>query len=197
MKKKNFWDNELCMNTLSWGLKYLKIELVFVCDCLTLTVSVIKLEWFTKPTFRRDLGTNCRTTHIVLCFTVWQGLIVLIKIKVNRKCIAINKGHIIKFHEWFKKLLNYWTFRLCWIGLIKSFSFICPQLLYSFLSLARVFKMHRYALKNYQKFVFVFQCMQIMGNSKARAVYEANVPEGFRRPQADSPLDVFIRAKYG
>jgi len=39
-------------------------------------------------------------------------------------------------------------------------------------------------------------CMQIMGNSKARAVYEANVPEGFRRPQADSPLDVFIRAKY-
>jgi len=38
--------------------------------------------------------------------------------------------------------------------------------------------------------------MQIMGNSKARAVYEANVPEGFRRPQADSPLDVFIRAKY-
>ena len=40
------------------------------------------------------------------------------------------------------------------------------------------------------------QCMQIMGNSKARAVYEANVPEGFRRPQTDSQLDVFIRAKY-
>jgi len=38
--------------------------------------------------------------------------------------------------------------------------------------------------------------MQIMGNSRARAVYEANLPEGFRRPQADSPLDVFIRAKY-
>ena len=38
--------------------------------------------------------------------------------------------------------------------------------------------------------------MQIMGNSKARAVYEANVPEGFRRPQNDSQLDVFIRAKY-
>ena len=35
-----------------------------------------------------------------------------------------------------------------------------------------------------------------MGNSKARAVYEANVPEGFRRPQNDSQLDVFIRAKY-
>ena len=35
-----------------------------------------------------------------------------------------------------------------------------------------------------------------MGNSKARAVYEANVPEGFRRPQTDSQLDVFIRAKY-
>ena len=45
--------------------------------------------------------------------------------------------------------------------------------------------------------LFLLQCMQIMGNSKARAVYEANVPEGFRRPQADSPLDVFIRAKYG
>jgi len=39
-------------------------------------------------------------------------------------------------------------------------------------------------------------CMQIMGNSKARAVYEANVPEGFRRPQNDSQLEVFIRAKY-
>ena len=38
--------------------------------------------------------------------------------------------------------------------------------------------------------------MQIMGNSKARAVYEANVPEGFRRPQTDAQLDVFIRAKY-
>lgn len=40
------------------------------------------------------------------------------------------------------------------------------------------------------------QCMQIMGNSKARAVYEANVPEGFRRPQTDAQLDIFIRAKY-
>jgi hypothetical protein len=25
-----------------------------------------------------------------------------------------------------------------------------------------------------------------MGNSRARAVYEANLPDGFRRPQADS-----------
>jgi len=39
-------------------------------------------------------------------------------------------------------------------------------------------------------------CMQIMGNSRARAVYEANIPEGFRRPQTDSQLDTFIRAKY-
>lgn len=38
--------------------------------------------------------------------------------------------------------------------------------------------------------------MQIMGNSKARAVYEANVPEDFRRPQTDAQLDVFIRTKY-
>ena len=47
-----------------------------------------------------------------------------------------------------------------------------------------------------QLIVDFLQCMQIMGNSKARAVYEANVPEGFRRPQNDSQLDVFIRAKY-
>jgi len=39
-------------------------------------------------------------------------------------------------------------------------------------------------------------CMQIMGNSRARAVYEANIPEGFRRPQTDAQLDTFIRAKY-
>jgi len=39
-------------------------------------------------------------------------------------------------------------------------------------------------------------CMQIMGNSRARAVYEANIPEGFRRPQTDVQLDTFIRAKY-
>ena len=38
--------------------------------------------------------------------------------------------------------------------------------------------------------------MQIMGNSRARAVYEANIPEGFRRPQTDAQLDTFIRAKY-
>jgi hypothetical protein len=28
--------------------------------------------------------------------------------------------------------------------------------------------------------------MQAMGNNRARAVYEANLPTGFRRPQADS-----------
>ena len=57
--------------------------------------------------------------------------------------------------------------------------------------------------------------MQAMGNNRARAVYEANVPVGFRRPQADSyvkkrlnyvvinhfiklnsALESFIRAKY-
>ncbi|CAF0733103.1 unnamed protein product [Didymodactylos carnosus] len=38
--------------------------------------------------------------------------------------------------------------------------------------------------------------MQAMGNSRARAVYEANLPDGFRRPQADSALEAFIRAKY-
>lgn len=35
-----------------------------------------------------------------------------------------------------------------------------------------------------------------MGNSRARAVYEANLPDNFRRPQTDSALEVFIRSKY-
>lgn len=39
-------------------------------------------------------------------------------------------------------------------------------------------------------------CIQNMGNSKARAVYEANFPDNFRRPQTDSTLEAFIRAKY-
>lgn len=38
--------------------------------------------------------------------------------------------------------------------------------------------------------------LQQMGNSRARAVYEANFPDNFRRPQSDSSLDSFIRAKY-
>jgi GTPase-activating protein, putative len=38
--------------------------------------------------------------------------------------------------------------------------------------------------------------LQQMGNSKARAVYEANLPDNFRRPQIDSSLEAFIRAKY-
>ncbi|CAG2101423.1 unnamed protein product [Medioppia subpectinata] len=39
-------------------------------------------------------------------------------------------------------------------------------------------------------------CIQNMGNSKARAVYEANLPDNFRRPQTDSSLEAFVRAKY-
>lgn len=35
-----------------------------------------------------------------------------------------------------------------------------------------------------------------MGNSRARAVYEANLPENFRRPQSEGNLESFIRAKY-
>lgn len=35
-----------------------------------------------------------------------------------------------------------------------------------------------------------------MGNSRARAVYEAQLPDGFRRPQTDTALESFIRAKY-
>lgn len=38
--------------------------------------------------------------------------------------------------------------------------------------------------------------MQQMGNSRARAVYEANLPDNFRRPQTDVALENFIRAKY-
>lgn len=38
--------------------------------------------------------------------------------------------------------------------------------------------------------------LQQMGNSRARAVYEANLPDNFRRPQTDSSLESFIRAKY-
>lgn len=35
-----------------------------------------------------------------------------------------------------------------------------------------------------------------MGNSRARAVYEANLPDSFRRPQTLGVLESFIRAKY-
>ncbi|XP_031623920.1 stromal membrane-associated protein 1 [Contarinia nasturtii] len=38
--------------------------------------------------------------------------------------------------------------------------------------------------------------LQQMGNSRARAVYEAQMPDSFRRPQTDSALETFIRAKY-
>lgn len=38
--------------------------------------------------------------------------------------------------------------------------------------------------------------MEDMGNSKARAIYEANLPDGYKRPQTDSALEQFIRAKY-
>lgn len=38
--------------------------------------------------------------------------------------------------------------------------------------------------------------LEQMGNSRARAVYEALLPDGFRRPQTDSALENFIRAKY-
>lgn len=38
--------------------------------------------------------------------------------------------------------------------------------------------------------------LQQMGNSRARAVYEANLPDNFRRPQNEGNLENFIRAKY-
>ncbi|KAM8777787.1 stromal membrane-associated protein 1 isoform 2-T2 [Rhynchonycteris naso] len=40
------------------------------------------------------------------------------------------------------------------------------------------------------------QCMQDMGNTRARLLYEANLPENFRRPQTDQAVEFFIRDKY-
>lgn len=38
--------------------------------------------------------------------------------------------------------------------------------------------------------------VQRMGNKRAREIYEANLPDDFRRPQTDTALESFIRAKY-
>ncbi|KAL3308982.1 SPARC- modular calcium-binding protein 2, partial [Cichlidogyrus casuarinus] len=38
--------------------------------------------------------------------------------------------------------------------------------------------------------------MKEMGNSRGRAVYEAQIPDGFQRPQIDSAVEQLIRAKY-
>lgn len=38
--------------------------------------------------------------------------------------------------------------------------------------------------------------VQEIGNSRGRAIYEANLPDNMRRPQTDSGLEAFIRAKY-
>ncbi|XP_008165354.2 stromal membrane-associated protein 2 [Chrysemys picta bellii] len=40
------------------------------------------------------------------------------------------------------------------------------------------------------------QCMQEMGNRKANRLYEAYLPETFRRPQTDQAVEGFIRDKY-
>ncbi|KAJ1177017.1 hypothetical protein NDU88_002283 [Pleurodeles waltl] len=40
------------------------------------------------------------------------------------------------------------------------------------------------------------QCMQGMGNRKANRLYEAYLPESFRRPQTDQSVESFIREKY-
>ncbi|XP_044228734.1 stromal membrane-associated protein 1 isoform X1 [Thunnus albacares] len=40
------------------------------------------------------------------------------------------------------------------------------------------------------------QSMVDMGNNKARQLYEAHLPENFRRPQTDQAVEVFIRDKY-
>ncbi|XP_051503492.1 stromal membrane-associated protein 1-like isoform X2 [Myxocyprinus asiaticus] len=40
------------------------------------------------------------------------------------------------------------------------------------------------------------QSVQNMGNTKARQLYEAHLPENFRRPQTDQAVEFFIRDKY-
>ena len=38
--------------------------------------------------------------------------------------------------------------------------------------------------------------LKSVGNRRGRQLYEANLPDFFRRPQTDSALEQFIRAKY-
>ncbi|KAM9738038.1 stromal membrane-associated protein 2 isoform 1-T1 [Menidia menidia] len=40
------------------------------------------------------------------------------------------------------------------------------------------------------------QCVQEMGNAKARRLYEAFLPECFQRPETDQVAEIFIRDKY-
>lgn len=40
------------------------------------------------------------------------------------------------------------------------------------------------------------QCVQEMGNAKARRLYEAFLPECFQRPETDQSAEAFIRDKY-
>uniref|UniRef100_UPI00398E46A8 stromal membrane-associated protein 2-like n=1 Tax=Pristiophorus japonicus TaxID=55135 RepID=UPI00398E46A8 len=40
------------------------------------------------------------------------------------------------------------------------------------------------------------QCIQEMGNPKAKVLYEAHLPDNFKRPQMDQALESFIRDKY-
>ncbi|XP_054896926.1 stromal membrane-associated protein 1-like [Poeciliopsis prolifica] len=40
------------------------------------------------------------------------------------------------------------------------------------------------------------QSIQEMGNTNARQLYEANLPDSFRRPQTDQAVEFFIRDKY-
>ncbi|KAG7248823.1 hypothetical protein CRUP_011720, partial [Coryphaenoides rupestris] len=40
------------------------------------------------------------------------------------------------------------------------------------------------------------QCVQEMGNAKAKRLYEAFLPECFQRPETDQSAEMFIRDKY-
>lgn len=40
------------------------------------------------------------------------------------------------------------------------------------------------------------QCVQEMGNAKAKRLYEAFLPECFQRPETDQSAEIFIRDKY-
>ena len=44
--------------------------------------------------------------------------------------------------------------------------------------------------------IWCHQCVQEMGNAKARRLYEAFLPECFQRPETDHLAEMFIRDKY-
>ena len=61
-------------------------------------------------------------------------------------------------------------------------------------------KLSKYIIKRYFSVVYVLffyvKSMMAMGNSRAKAIYECNLADSYRRSQSDSAMEQFIRAKY-